>query len=90
MVYLGYLSYQYWFNKHWRVATTASHVQTDNDLGRVPVSSLKNAQSYHIRLSWLPLLRTIFSIEYFHAESELENGVNGKQDRLQFSARYRF
>ena len=90
MVCLGYLSYQYWFNKHWRIAATGSHVQTDNDLGRVPTSSLKNAQSYHLRLSWLPLLRTIFSAEYIHAESELESGVDGRQDRLQFSARYRF
>ena len=90
MVYLGYLSYQHWFNKNWRIATTASHVQTDNDVGRVPANSIKNAQSYHLRVSWLPLLRTIFSAEYLHAMSELENGLDGQQDRLQFSARYRF
>ncbi|MZH13557.1 MAG: hypothetical protein F3742_02115 [Nitrospinae bacterium] len=65
-------------------------MQTDNDLGRVPASSIKNAQSYHLRLSWLPLLRTIFSAEYLHAMSELENSLDGQQDRLQFSARYRF
>lgn len=90
MMYLGYLSYQYWFNDHWRIAATGTHIEVDNDPSRVPASSLKDAQSYHLRLSWLPLLRTIFSVEYIHARSELESGVDGELNRLHFNALYKF
>ena len=90
MLYLGYLSYQYWLNDQWRLAATATHIQADNDLSRVPGSTVEHAQSFHLRLSWLPLLRTNFSLEYAHVRSELENGLEGEQNRLHFSALYRF
>jgi hypothetical protein len=90
MLYLGYLSYQYWLNEHWRLTTTATHIQADNDLSRVLDSTVKYAQSFHLRLSWLPLLRTNFSLEYAHVRSELESGLEGEQNRLHFSALYRF
>ncbi len=90
MLYLGYLSYQYWLNEHWRLTTTATHIQADNDLSRVPDSTVKYAESFHLRLSWLPLLRTNFSLEYAHVRSELESGLEGEQNRLHFSALYRF
>ncbi len=90
MMYLGYLSYQYWLNDRWRLATTATHIQTDNDLSRVPVSTVEHAQSFHLRLSWLPLLRTNFSLEYTHVRSKLESGLEGELNRLHFSALYRF
>ena len=90
MLYLGYISYQYWLNDEWRLSTTATHIQSDNDLGRVPDSTVKDSQSFHLRLSWLPLVRTNFSVEYTHARSELESGLEGEQNRLHFSMLYRF
>jgi|FLOH01.1.fsa_nt_gi hypothetical protein len=90
MLYLGYLSYQHWLNGHWRLAATATHIQADNDLSRVPDTTVEHAQSYHLRLSWLPLLRTIFSLEYAHVHSKLESGLEGQQNRLHFSALYKF
>lgn len=90
MLYLGYLSYQHWLNDHWRLAATATHIQADNDLARVPTTTVEHAQSYHLRLSWLPLLRTNFSIEYTNVRSKLESGLEGEQNRLHFSALYRF
>jgi len=90
MLYLGYLSYQHWLNDHWRLAATATHIQSDNDLARVPATTVEHAQSYHLRLSWLPLLRTNFSIEYMNIRSKLESGLEGEQNRLHFSALYRF
>lgn len=90
MLYLGYISYQYWLNDHWRLSTTATHIQSDNDLNRVPDSTVKDAQSFHLRLSWLPLVRTNFSVEYAHVRSELESGLEGEQNRLHFSVLYRF
>ena len=90
MMYLGYLSYQHWLNDQWRLAATATHIQSDNDLDRVPDSIVEHAQSFHLRLSWLPLLRTNFSVEYAHVRSELENGLDGEQNRLHFSVLYRF
>ncbi|MBT5869354.1 MAG: hypothetical protein HOH38_10995 [Nitrospinaceae bacterium] len=90
MLYLGILSYQYWLNDHWRIATIATHIQADNDLSRVPASTVEQAQSFHLRVSWLPLLRTNFSLEYVHARSKLESGVEGELNHLHFSALYRF
>lgn len=90
MMYLSYVSYQYWLNDQWRLAATTTHIQADNDLGRVPDSTVKHAQSFHLRLSWLPLFRTNFSLEYAHVRSELENGLEGEQNRLHFSALYKF
>lgn len=90
MLYLGYLSYQHWLSDHWRLATTVTHIQADNDLSRVPDSAVQYAQSFHLRLSWLPLLRTNFSLEYAHVRNELESGLKGEQNRLHFSALYRF
>ena len=90
MLYLGYISYQYWLNDHWRLTPTATHIMSDNNLSRVPDSTVKDAQSFHLRLSWLPLVSTNFSVEYAHVRSELENGLEGEQNRLHFSMLYRF
>jgi hypothetical protein len=90
MMYIGYLSYQHWLNDHWRIAATASHIQVDNDLDRVPDTIVEHAQSFHLRLSWVPLLSTNFSVEYTHARSELESGLEGEQNRLHFGALYKF
>jgi len=90
MLYLGYLSYQHWLNDHWRIAATATHIQADNDLSRVPDTTAEHAQSFHLRLSWLPLLRTNFSLEYAHVRSKLESGLEGELNRLHFSALYKF
>ena len=89
-MYLAHLSYQHWMNDHWRISATGTHIQVDNDLTRVPDTILEHAQSYHLRLSWLPLLRTVFSVEYTHARSKLESGLEGEQNRLQFRTRYKF
>ena len=90
MMYLTSLSYQHWMNDHWRISATGSHIQVDNDLNRVPDTIVEHSQSYHLRLSWLPLLSTIFSVEYTHARSKLESGLEGEQNRLHFRARYKF
>ena len=56
----------------------------------MPASTVEQAQSFHLRVSWLPLLRTNFSLEYVHARGELESGVEGELNHLHFSALYRF
>lgn len=50
----------------------------------------KLAWSMSINLLYSPLKALTFGVEFMHAGRELENGVNGKFDRLQFSAKYNF
>ena len=56
-------------------------------------SSLRASASYDTRNNRLfPSSGTYtnFSVEYAHVRSELENGLDGEQNRLHFSVLYRF
>jgi hypothetical protein len=90
LLYLGHFSYQDWLIDHWLLATTVNHIQTDNDLSRVPGSTVQYAPSFHLRLSWLPLSRANFSLEYAHVRKELDSELEGEQKRLHLSVLYRF
>jgi hypothetical protein len=43
-----------------------------------------------VNLLYSPLKALTFGIEFMRAGRELENGITGKFDRLQFSAKYNF
>jgi hypothetical protein len=48
------------------------------------------AQSISVNLLYSPRPPLTLGVEYMHAQRELEGGVDGTMDRLQFSARFAF
>ncbi|MGB5894121.1 MAG: hypothetical protein WBG58_08075, partial [Ignavibacteriaceae bacterium] len=63
-------------------------VNNDAEISGAGVNKL--AWSMSVNLLYSPVKPVTFGVELMRAGRELENGVSGKFDRLQFSAKYNF
>ncbi|MEY4718400.1 MAG: hypothetical protein RL563_1018 [Pseudomonadota bacterium] len=87
--YGGFVSYQHWWNKHWR--STVSMGMSRAEQGAWVNSRLtQEIRSLHANLLWSPISQAMFGVEYLYADRELIDGRDGDLQRLQFSARYNF
>ena len=86
----GYAAYRHSWSDELRSSFAYSKVQTTNDLSVVPVTSNKEAYSYHINLLWTPVSNAQFGIEYAFLEREQEDGVTADVQRLYFELRTDF
>lgn len=87
--YGGFVSYQHWWNKHWR--STVSMGMSRAEQGAWVNPRLTQAiRSLHANLLWSPISQAMFGVEYLYADRELIDGRDGDLQRLQFSARYNF
>ena len=88
----GFIAYQQHWNSQWRSTFLYSFFSADNntDLLAVTGDPTEMSQSYSANLLYSPVKKLTFGVEFKHAERELESGVDGDMDRLQFSAKYVF
>jgi outer membrane DcaP-like protein len=86
----GYVAYQHWWTKKLRSSFIIGVAHANQDTGKVPANVDKLFASSNINLMWSPTLKSSIGLEWLHGYRELENGDNGKIDRLQFSAIYKF
>lgn len=55
-----------------------------------PGSTNKATRSVHANLIWSPVANTDLGVEYIHADRETEDGLKGRLNRFQASAKYAF
>ncbi|MFP3352083.1 DcaP family trimeric outer membrane transporter [Pseudoalteromonas sp. SIMBA_153] len=88
----GFIAYQHKWNSHWRSTFLYSFLSADNDENLLAMygDPTESSQSYSANILYSPVKRLTFGAEFKHAERELESGVDGDLDRLQFSVKYAF
>lgn len=88
----GFIAYQHKWNSQWRSTFLYSFLSADNDENLLAMygDPTESSQSYSANILYSPVKRLTFGAEFKHAERELESGVDGDLDRLQFSVRYAF
>ena len=88
----GFIAYQHKWNSQWRSTFLYSFLSADNDENLLAMygDPTESSQSYSANILYSPVKRLTFGAEFKHAERELESGVDGDLDRLQFSLKYAF
>lgn len=84
------LAYRHQWNEQWRSNLTYSLLSADNNVSVTGTAATKKTSSARLNLLYSPTKELTFGGEYTKASRELESGVEGDMDRLQFSAMYNF
>jgi hypothetical protein len=64
-------------------------IDVDNEAGAAGDPN-KEATSIHVNFMYNPVKNLRLGIEYLYAERELESGLDGELNRVQFSSQYTF
>jgi hypothetical protein len=83
-------SYRHFWNEKWRSNFTLGYLNVDNDTELTGTVVTSKSQSLHINLIYSPVPKMDFGVEYMHANREIESGLDGDLDRIQFSAKYAY
>jgi hypothetical protein len=84
-------SYRHFWNEKWRSNFTLGYTSVDNPIEYVDEGyATSEASSVHVNLIYSPVPKLDLGIEFMHANREVESGVDGDLDRLQFSAKYAY
>lgn len=87
----GYaIAYRHIWNHHWRSNLTYSAFSADNDKTLTGLKVTQSTWSTRANLLYSPAKALTFGAEYTYAKRELESGLKGDINRLQFSAKYAF
>lgn len=88
--FLGFVGYRHFWNSKLRSNLNISAISVSNNIEIVGDAVNKIAWSASINIIYSPIEPVNFGLELMRGNRELENGVKGKFDRLQFSAQYNF
>lgn len=86
----GFVAYRHWWNQKWRSSAVLSYMEVDNPVRYTGTGVNESNWSGQINLLYSPVPPFTFGIEYLVAERELENGLDGRLDRVQFTGKYVF
>lgn len=86
----GFVAYRHWWNQKWRSNAVLSYMEVDNPVQFTGTSVGESNWSGQVNLLYSPVPPFTFGIEYLVAEQELENGLDGRLDRVQFTGKYAF
>lgn len=87
----GYaIAYRHMWNNEWRSSFTWSAFNADNDTSLTGLNTTESTWSARANLLYSPSKELTFGTEYAFARREVENGLEGDMNRLQFSAKYAF
>ncbi|MDF2178122.1 DcaP family trimeric outer membrane transporter [Aliiglaciecola sp. CAU 1673] len=86
----GSIAYRHVWNEQWRSTLSYAFFSADNDVALTGSGVTKDTQSMRVNAIFSPTPELSFGLEYSHAEREIESGLDGDMDRLQFSAKYSF
>ncbi|NBB51931.1 porin, partial [Rhizobium sp. CRIBSB] len=89
-VVAGFVSYRHVWQPGWRSNLTWSWQEVDNDLSLIGAGANRSAHSLRANLIWSPAQGFDFGGELMTGSRELENGLSGDLNRLQFFAKYGF
>lgn len=86
----GYLAYQHWWSDDLRSSISAGFAHADNNPLVDPSRVSNFFYSTHLNLIWNPSLNASIGIEWLHGYRELEDGRDGRIDRIQLTSIYNF
>jgi len=84
------VAYRHLWNDQWRSTFLYSTLMADNDTALTGVLTTKTTQSYSANLLYQATKKLMVGVEYKFANRELESGLDGDMNRVQFSAKYDF
>ncbi|MBY8966384.1 DcaP family trimeric outer membrane transporter [Algiphilus sp.] len=86
----GYVAYRHFWSQRWRSNIALGYFSADNETrfsGEAVTETISSAQA---NLLYSPVTAFTIGGELMFHQRELENGADGHQTRLQFSAKYAF
>lgn len=86
--YAGYAAYQHKWTDDLRSTLMGGYASMDNETALIGNAQNKSIWSGHANLIWQPVKQYKVGVEYMHGERELDNGSDGKLDRVQASFIY--
>ena len=87
----GYaIAYRHVWNDQWRSNLTFSAFSADNDAELTGGGVTKETYSTRVNLLYSPTKEITVGGEYAFAKREIESGLEGDMNRIQFSAKYAF
>ncbi|WP_445766487.1 DcaP family trimeric outer membrane transporter [Rheinheimera sp.] len=84
------VAYKHNWNSQWRSSLVYSMLSVDNDLALTGAGVTKSTHSWTTNLIYQAAKKLMFGVEYKFANREVESGLEGDMNRLQFSAKYDF
>lgn len=84
------VAYRHLWNDQWRSTFLYSTLMADNDTDLTGLGATKSTQSYSANLLYQASKKLMVGIEYKFANREVESGLDGDMNRVQFSAKYDF
>jgi len=88
--YAGFASYRHFWRDDLRSNLTFSYFRADNPVRFTGDGVTDQSLSIHANLIYTPVKKFDLGLEYILARRELENGLAGYMDRVQFSAKFKF
>ena len=85
-----YLAYRHIWNNKWRSNLTYSAITIDNDIALTGTAVTESTSSVRANLFYTVSNNFIVGGEFAHATREIETGLDGDMDRLQFTAKLSF
>jgi hypothetical protein len=86
----GLIAYRHVWSEQWRSTLSYSWFSADNDTALTGIGVTEGTRSVRVNAIYSPSKELSFGVEYAHAQRDVENGLDGDMDRLQFSAKYAF
>lgn len=90
----GFVAYRHFWMEGLRSNVVYSYGRADNNMDLFNTSAAgimnKNIQTGHLNLVWSPVPKIDLGLEYIYGYREVENGQDGKLNRIQFGAQYNF
>ena len=84
------IAYRHMWTEQWRSSFTYSAFSADNDTDLTGLNTTESTWSTRANLLYSPSKELTFGAEYAFAKREVESGLEGDMNRLQFSAKYAF
>ncbi len=88
--YAGFIAYRHMWSSKLRSTLSYAMEEYDNDTDLTGTGANKSSDSWTINLFYSPIPKLDIGAEYRRANRELESGVDGDMDRLQFTTKYSF
>ncbi|MCI5047064.1 MAG: DcaP family trimeric outer membrane transporter [Aquisalinus sp.] len=86
----GFASYRHFWNDSLRSNLTAGYFKADNPVAFTGSGVTDEVYSVHANLIYQIAPKLDVGVEYIYANRELESGIDGAMNKIQFSAKYGF
>ena len=86
----GFASYRHFWTPTLRSNITGGYFKADNPVAFTGDGVTDQVYSVHANIIYTPVDKLDVGVEYIYANRELENGMDGDLNKVQFSTKYSF